>query len=263
MDFRIVSQKGNGVVFAGLDSNEYFLMVSRYINQAFYGVPPVAILLTAKDVTDFKGEGTPAHIPTKAPADGHINLSGIGQVEVKIEAEAGGQDIIKPLDPEVEKLKTHAKELSTTLETQKRELNSISQHLQSKGQELVLALETLENKEMELRQAKAENRETETAELTTKIQNLHAEIEQLRGDKLPTEVQNSKLESQQSREQPEAHPVDGNPTDLQNQAQEVKQDTEITAALHTEIQGLKTSHNSLQAEIEQIRNDRNLMIGTL
>ncbi|KAJ5046834.1 uncharacterized protein L3040_004059 [Drepanopeziza brunnea f. sp. 'multigermtubi'] len=317
--FAIVSQKGNGVVFPGLDSNEeYFPMVSRYIDQAFYGVPPVAILPTAKDVADLKSEVNPAHIPIKAPADGHINLSGInavefahryfdegigfditsnhtgdaqtGQVETKIIPEAGVQDIIKPLDLEVEKLKTHVKELSTTLQTQKRELNSTSQHLQSKEQELVLALETLENKEMELRQAKAESEaevqrllslvedlrgenqqlyeneadsKTETAELTTKIQNLHAEIELLRGDKLPTEVQNSEPESQQSRAQPEAHPVDGNPTDLQNQAQKVKQDTETTPALHTEIQGLKTSHNSLQAELAQIRNDRNLMIGTL
>jgi hypothetical protein len=258
--YQIVSQGDSGILFQGLEPEEaYFPMVARDYDQAFFGFPPEAIRpaapqSAAQPVSVSKNVSAEISMPAPAASQrgdaavvSSINFfeevdkiwvyvltvnqdNGNSQERQNLGAEPTA--VIQNIKQETPKnLASQLRFALANLKVKEDMSNSIARKLQVKEQDLAAALESLENKELELRQAKADS-DAQNQRLESTIEDLEGEIQQLQETQTETETQGTELSATIENLRIELEQLQAEKNEVESQVQ-LRIDAEMSAAGRT------------------------------
>jgi hypothetical protein len=277
--YQIVSQGDSGVLFQELDPEEaYFPMVARDYDQAFFGFPPKAIRPAAlqpaaQPVSVSKNVSAENSMPAPA-ASQRSDAAVVSSIKLFEEVERMWVYVLtltqdsdnsqerqilgdKPTafiqNSKQETSKTLVSELRSALAKLKVKegvSNFTARKLQVKEQELAAALESLENKELELRQAKVDS-DAQKQRLESTIEDLEGEIQQLQETQTEIETQGTEFSATIQNLRTELEQLQAEKNEMESQVQ-LRIDAEMSAAGRT---GQAAAEEVQQAGEKQMANE--------
>ncbi|KAK2627369.1 hypothetical protein QTJ16_003335 [Diplocarpon rosae] len=320
--YKIVSLGRESVVFDRLDSGEeYFPMVSLDRDQAFFGVPPKPVRPPSQNSKNIGPSGKDyEHVKSVTNSDNEAEKSQEYSLEAaptpkeELQADANngdgkssdsvnvgkiaprytheqsqenpGLEAAPPSTAEHVSPRIHAVEPKSYLRVLQQQAAASDQELYLAKKKLAKTLAALEERDFELRQAKAKS-EAKIQGLSSMVEDLRGEIHQMheteaeRAQKMKEDasrIENLQFQILKLYDYPvqQNHGAQRSLEDIQetkkvseNSAVQLEQpkhdqrDAEAAGLLRIENRSLRRSNESLQTEIKQVREDHGSMAGTL